>query len=119
MKIASLALIATLPLAFFAPQPPEGEVAISARLAVSVGGEAEHRLPDGSRVDILTDDVAWEVEWSDKWEESIGQSVFYGMATNRKPGVWLLLRNNYDEDYLRCLMVCRQLGIELRTERIP
>jgi len=93
-------------------------VAISARLAAQIGGEAEHRLPDGSRVDILTDDVAYEVEWSDAWEEAIGQSVFYAMATDREPGVWLLLRGNYDEDYLRCLMVCRKLGIELRTEKV-
>ncbi len=117
MKYAPFALVVILPLATVAPQPP-GEVAISARLASEIGGQAEHRLPDGSRIDILTDDVAWEVEWSDKWEEAIGQSVFFSMATDRKPGVWLLLRGNYDEDYLRCLMVCRKLGIELKTERV-
>lgn len=94
---------------------PKTEVEWSAELAQQVQGEAEHRLPDGSRIDILTDEVAWEVEWSDKWPESIGQSVFYGLATNRKPGVWLLLRGKHDEDYLQCLMVCRHLNIELRT----
>lgn len=88
----------------------------SAKLAEDIeGAQTEFRLPDGSRVDILTDETAWEVEWSDKWEEAIGQSSFYGIATNRKPGVWLLLRGDHDEDYLRCLLVCRKLGIQLKT----
>lgn len=95
--------------------PAMNEVQWSAKLAEDVGGETEVRLPDGSRVDILTESNAWEVEWSDKWPEAIGQSVFYGMATDRRPGVWLLLRGKRDEDYLQCLMVCRKLGIELRT----
>jgi hypothetical protein len=97
------------------PQPQRNEVAWSAELATTVSGQAEYRLPDGSRVDILTDHEAIEVEWSDKWPESIGQSVYYGIATDRQPCVWLLLRGDHDEDFLRCLMVCRKLNINLRT----
>ena len=98
-------------------EQPQNERQWSAQLAEKVGGETEHQLPDGSRIDILTDDVAWEVEWSDHWEESIGQSSYYAMATDRKAGVWLLLRGKHDKDYLRCLMVCRQHGIELKTQK--
>lgn len=90
----------------------------SAILAKRIGGETEYRLPDGSRIDILTDTTAWEVEWCTKWEESIGQSLFYGIVTNRKPGVWLLKRRGDDEDFLRCLLVCRKVGIELRVEDV-
>jgi len=100
------------------PQPtkPKNEVEWSAVLSKEFeGSQLEYRLPDGSRVDILTRTEAIEVEWSDKWPESIGQSVYYGMATNKQPSVYLLLRNKHDEDYLQCLMVCRKLGITLRT----
>jgi hypothetical protein len=91
------------------PTAGDRETVWSEYLAGVVAGEAEYRLPNGSRVDILTDDVAWEVEWSDKWEESIGQSLFYGIATDRRPGVWLLLRGEFDEDYLQCLAVVDHL----------
>lgn len=91
------------------------ELEWSAELAKQISGKTEFRLSDGSRVDILTETEAIEVEWSDNWAEAIGQSTYYGLATDRQPCVWLLLRGNHDEDYLRCLMVCRRLGITLRT----
>jgi hypothetical protein len=80
-------------------------------------GEAEHRTVDGSRVDVLTDDMAWEVEWCKKWKESIGQALFYGVVTGRKPGVVLLLRRKPSEAvyFLRAAIACREAGIELRT----
>jgi len=108
--------VAQMALQSDAPSPDWRETQWSAYLADSVGGEAEHRLPDGSRIDILTDTHAWEVEWSDNWPEAIGQAAYYSMATDSKPGVWLLLRGKHDEDYLRCLMVCRRYGIALRVE---
>jgi hypothetical protein len=89
-------------------------------LSKELGGEAEHRTPDGSRVDILTDKVAWEVEWARKWQEAIGQAHFYALATNRRPGIVLLLTGDKSEKvyYLRCLAVCAKTGITLRTHRI-
>ena len=61
-------------------------------LSKRLGGVAEHRTPDGSRVDILTDTEAWEVEHPHKWKEAVGQAHFYALATNRKPGIILLLK---------------------------
>lgn len=117
-----LVSLATAPDPAFVAEEPADERAWSARLAEDIGvppEDVEFRLPDGARVDILDrqSGIAWEVEWSDKHAEAIGQSVYYALATNQKPGVWLLLRGNHDEDYLRCLMVCRELGIELRTTK--
>jgi len=65
----------------------------------------EYRLPNGTRIDIYDRraKVAWEVEWSDKWAESISQANFYAAATDATPGVILLLRGNYEEDWLECL----------------
>lgn len=91
------------------PTASDRETVWSAYLAGEVNGEAEHRLPDGSRIDILTDRTAWEVEWCDKFEESIGQALFYGIAADRTPGVWILKRAEDDEDYLRCLLVIQEL----------
>lgn len=81
------------------------EVQWSKHLAESLHAESEHRLPDGSRVDIFQPGVcAWEVEWASKWEEAFGQAAFYAASTNTTPGIWLLKRGEADdEDYLRFL----------------
>jgi hypothetical protein len=103
------------------PAPEANEVAWSAYLATQVHGEAEYVLPTGARVDVLTDDVAWEVEWCHKWPESIGQAVYYAAAADRRPGVWLLKRGPQDdENWNECLAVIQYLRgkgvpLELRT----
>lgn len=67
-------------------------------------------LPDGSSVDILTSQTAWEVDWADKWKEAVGQSLFYSLSTGRAPGIWLLKRGMADDEYyLRCLLVVMHL----------
>lgn len=107
--IQSACLVA-LSLALAAPPPTANEVTWSAHLASEVGGEAEYRLPSGARVDVLTEDTAWEVEWTNKWPESVGQSLYYGAATDRDPGIWLLKRGNQDdEDWNECLAVVTYL----------
>lgn len=80
-----------------------------------IKGEAERILPDESRVDVYSESTVWEVEWSDKWEESIGQSLWYSIATGKSPGVILLLRGNYKTDFARCAAVCSKAGIRLET----
>lgn len=107
MRIALLCLLLTL-------QPQEGEVwhetDWSRHLASEMQGVPEYRLPDNSRVDIVTEATAWEVEWSDKWPEAIGQALFYSISTDKEPGVILLLRGkNAEEDYLECLSVVAAL----------
>jgi len=51
------------------------EAVWSAALAELLGGEAEYRLPDRTRVDVLTDRFAVEVDWVGKFEEGIGQAL--------------------------------------------
>ena len=81
-------------------------------------------LPDGRRVDIYHDGVAWEVELCSKWEESIGQSMGYAIGLNATPGVWLLKRGMQDdEEYNQCLSVIaylrgRGVTIEFRVTDI-
>ena len=50
--------------------------------AEQVGGQMEVRAPDGTRCDILTEDLAIEADFADKWAEAIGQSLNYGFQFN-------------------------------------
>lgn len=69
-----------------------------------MNGEIEHRLPDKTRIDCLTSSYAIEVDFASKWAESIGQSLYYGLMTNKKPGVLLIMeRQKKDIKYLRRL----------------
>ena len=78
----------------------------------AVGGETEHRLPDGTRVDCLTDVYAIEFDFASKWAESIGQSLYYGICTDRKPDVVLILEKESDARYLpRIETVAEEHGI--------
>lgn len=58
-----------------------------------LGGVTEYRLPDRTRIDCLTDDYAIEFDFAEKWAEAIGQSLYYSLQTNRRPGVVLILEN--------------------------
>lgn len=93
------------------PRTSSKEVAWSKYLAQKMQGEPEYTVADGRRVDILTDEVAWEVEWGYKWEQSIGQAIGYSLATEKDPGVILLLRprNVDDEQYNQFLTVVTYL----------
>lgn len=106
------------------PGPADIETAWSTYLAARLGVDPEYRLPDGSRADIVTDTHVYEVEWCNKWEESIGQVMYYHMATDKPGVVYLLKRPGDDEDYIRCLAVVRYLAahdvpISLEVEEVP
>lgn len=57
------------------------------------GGQMEYVLPDGARVDVLTKEYAVEFDFASKWAESIGQALYYGIVTNKKPAVVLIMEN--------------------------
>lgn len=107
-----------------AEQPKLRETDWSKRIAADfraqgIPAETEFVCPDGSRVDILLPEYAVECEWSSKWKESIGQSLFYGVATNRQPMVILLVSKSDDRaNYLRCAVVCAKAGIRLETRSV-
>jgi len=90
---------------------PHNEVEWSAYLAEGLGGPTEVRLFDDSRVDILTETYAIEVDWAKKWPEAIGQSQYYGIITGKEPGVLILTKDaKADRKYLyRCLIVATRL----------
>lgn len=82
------------------------------------GGEVEHVIFDGTRVDCLTATTAYEFDFADKWGEAIGQALWYGTATTRRPGIVLILERPGDHrhvDRVRATIEAQGLDIELRT----
>lgn len=68
-------------------------------------GVMEYVLDDKARVDCLTEEYAIEFDFGPKWAEAIGQALYYGIKTERKPGVVLILEKEGDERYLKRLQV--------------
>lgn len=75
-------------------------------LASRLNGETEVRLPHG-RADVVTRSQAIEVDRASKWKEGLGQALYYGEATGKKPTVaifgeldekivWILLEEGVD-----------------------
>lgn len=97
-----------------------GEVEECQRIAPKYEAEVEVVLWDGTRVDLLSDTHAWEVDWPQKWAEAIGQSSYYAIVTGKRAGVILLVKDiNKERRYVyRCQTVCAKQGIDLRVEHV-
>ncbi len=81
-----------------------------------MGGTVEYVLPDRTRVDCLTDDYAVEVDFAGKWAEAVGQALYYGKRTNKRPGIVLIMESDSDGRFLKRLMtVSEELGIRVWT----
>lgn len=80
-------------------------------------GILEYQLNDKARVDCLTKKYAVEVDFAQKWAECIGQSLYYGISTKRKPAALLIMENGEkDIKYLRRLQkVAKKHHIKIFT----
>ena len=56
-------------------------------------GIMEYQNEDYTKIDCLTDKHAVEFDFANKWAESIGQALHYGLMTGKKPKVVLILDN--------------------------
>ena len=79
-----------------------------------VGGIQEYELNDFTRVDCLTKTHAIEFDFANKVYEGIGQSLYYGIKTRKKPGLVLILENpKKEQKYInRMKRVARKKGID-------
>jgi len=80
-----------------------------------VYSDEERRAWDDSRVDILTEKLAIEVDRAHKWAEAVGQAFLYGIQHNRQRGI-ILLSDSFEEDQkfiYRCQTVCEAADIHL------
>ena len=74
------------------------EKEISIYIQSLIGGEREVSVPSG-RVDLIHDNVAYEIDWANKWKESIGQALWYAQQSNKQPGIILILKSESDYKY--------------------
>jgi len=66
-----------------------------------IGGGTEYYLLDRSgRVDCITKDYAIEVDFANKYTEGVSQALYYGMKTDRKAGLLLIVENNNERKYV-------------------
>ena len=80
-------------------------------------GRVEYRLPDATRVDILTEDLAIEVDFAKIYYEAIGQACHYAEMTGRKPAILLIVREKYQEKYIKAAArVCKSTKIRVNGE---
>jgi hypothetical protein len=56
-------------------------------------------ISDGTRCDCLTDTHAIEFDFADGWAEAIGQSSYYSLQTDKKPGIVLILETIKERKY--------------------
>lgn len=63
------------------------------------GGQAEVVLSDNTRTDCITSTHAIEFDFGSKWAEAIGQALYYGLQTGKRPGVVLILEDVKDRRY--------------------
>lgn len=113
-------------IAFVCPDEPSprplDENGHSDRLAPKYAAEREVRLQDGSRVDLLNDEYAIEVDWCTglKWAEGCGQALLYAELTGKKPALLLLYKGTPANQ--RCLWrartVCARAGIRVFVEEV-
>lgn len=80
-------------------------------------GIIEYPLSDRTRVDCLTDSLAVEFYFANKWAECIGQSQYYSLKTNRQAACVLIMeRGEKDIKYLnRLRKVAYKKGIRTFT----
>ena len=80
-------------------------------------GKVEYRLSDATRVDILTEDLAIEVDFAKKYYEAIGQACHYAEMTERKPAILLIVREKYQEKYVEAAgRLCKSTKIRVGGE---
>ncbi|MES1927548.1 hypothetical protein [Salinisphaera sp. T31B1] len=61
------------------------------RWCTARGGETKVVLADRTRPDCVTDTHAIEVDFSRKFYEAIGQSLWYSFQTNKRAGILLII----------------------------
>lgn len=76
----------------------QSEAAYITALANHLNAREEVAVTSG-RVDLLTATHAIEVERANKWKNSLGQALWYGLQTEKKPGIILLITEASQRKY--------------------
>ncbi len=76
-------------------------------------GRIEVVLEDRTRVDCLTATHAIEVDWAKKWAEGIGQALYYGIKTDKRPAVALIVGAKDQKHLKRLRTVAKSHNIKV------
>lgn len=83
------------------------------------GGQAEVVLPDRTRCDCITATHAIELDFGNKWAESIGQALYYSIQTGKKAGIVLILEDQKDRKYwIRLNSIIQHFNLPVDTWQI-
>jgi len=88
-------------------------------LAAKYNAKREVVLWDRTRVDLVTDEYVFEIDFAKKHYEAVGQSLWYAIVTDKKPAIILLAVPRDDDRFVyRCQAVCAKHGIKLFVEKV-
>ena len=73
------------------------EAVYQAKWCQEMNGTKEYKLEDKTRIDCLTQTHAIEFDFAKKVYESIGQALYYGVMTNKRPGIVLIVENPFND----------------------
>ena len=81
----------------------EKEKYYSDRICKEMSGDYMYVLDDDSKPDCVTKTHVFEFDWAENMKiyEAIGQSLYYASQTKLKPGVYLLIKEDNSEKYIR------------------
>jgi hypothetical protein len=103
-KIFVLIIMLLLSTICYAQLPKQLEKYYTNKFATIVKGKTQQYLSNKRYADIITDTFAIEVEYANKFPESIGQSLDYSMVTYKKAGILLIVNDKNDDKYVDELM---------------
>lgn len=83
-------------------------------------GRTEVKLKDYTRVDCVTKNYAVEFDFAQKWAEGVGQSLYYGKMTGKKPALILIIEKPSDfRYYYRAQKLSEDFGFKLWYMKPP
>jgi len=88
----------------------QGESFYTYIIQQELGGKREVKVQSG-RADIINDGYAIEVDFSKKWKEAIGQSIWYGLNTNLQPGIVLIRKGKTDTYHFQLFSALEYAGL--------
>jgi hypothetical protein len=71
---------------------------------------------DGTRVDLMNAEYAFEVDWAHKWAEGVGQALYYSQLTGKKPGLILLTEKGEARFAYRAQTAAARAGVTVFIE---
>ncbi len=107
-------MIFSAPALVYAESKKHREAEYQNKWCSAMCGTQEYRLEDKTRVDCLTSTHAIEFDFAYKIYESIGQSLYYSIKTNKKPGIVLIIEQpDKEEKYIiRMKQIAESQGID-------